>query len=255
MHDIEKKTLRLLELEKLIVKAVVNWDIKELVDKIEEFTSIKKAIKKFLIENPVLTNIKDRKAQELIQKISSGEYLDIEERFKTAQLGELLSDELDESELEELGFDLFFSWFSHLDYVREMYEVGALILGVSKLPENLYPCIKQVRKCFVFQQYLAVCTLCRTALEISVRDICIKKGLLKKEQNKIIDIRTYQENLSSMINKVSKGDLRIKLHTLRDKMNFIIHGHRDVGIGEAKEILTETFKTIQDLYYQHEQQN
>ena len=255
MQDIEKKALRLLELEKLILEAFIKWKLKDLAQLITEFRNIKKKIKLTFIEKGVLTGIKDRKAQRLIQQISSGEYLDIEERFQNASIKEFLSGELDEHELEELGSDEFYSWFSHYEYIDGMLKVGALILGVGidKIPQLLSPCIQQIRHCFVFQQYLAVCALCRTAMEISIRNICLKKGILEDDQGKIINLRQYQEKLGKMINKVSKGDLRKRLHALRDKMNGVIHGRRNVKRDEAKKIVKDTLKAIQDLYYEYEE--
>lgn len=112
-----------------------------------------------------LPDINDKFAKEILHKISQGEALPAERAFQGSVLEEYFVDELHENEIEQLGSDLFYSWFSHYEYIEGLYNIGSLILSIGKIPENLVHFIHEARNCYAFQQYSAVYSLCRTILD------------------------------------------------------------------------------------------
>ncbi|MFC1556954.1 hypothetical protein ACFL6I_19655 [candidate division KSB1 bacterium] len=98
----------------------------------------------------------------------------MKELFKVVCIEEYFLDELAESEIEQLGLDLFYSWFSHYEYIEGFCSIGTLILEKGKIPDYLAHFLDEARICYAFQQYSAVYSLCRTILEITVRNVCIK---------------------------------------------------------------------------------
>jgi len=253
MVDIEKRALKLLDLEKEIVKSILNWDVDSLAKYSCEFGDIKKELRNYLRENPIITNVRDQRAQEMLSLISRGGCLDIEERLEKGHISDILSGELSDDELEEMGFDQFYSWFSHIEYVRGMLEAGALILQKGEPPKILYHIIKEVRSCYVFQQYNAVCAMCRNMLDICLRDVCIYKKVLITNSENTFDMENYKKSLKTreLINSVASGDVKKNWHKLYDDLNPVIHGHIHVTQMDAKQFLLDTLKSIQDLYAQN----
>ena len=105
MDDLLSKALRLKELDKLVIKSVVEWNIEQLAEYVYEYRELKKEIKTSLMEYPLvnLPDIRDKYAREILQKISAGETLPAERAFQGSILEEYFSDELDDSEIEQLG--------------------------------------------------------------------------------------------------------------------------------------------------------
>lgn len=107
----------------------------------------------------------------IIQKINLGEKLPFEKIFSGTEFEELFDAELNDDEINRLESDMFYSWFSGYDYVKELYSVGALIAGVGDLPSSLSAFVDELRLCYVFQRYLAIYALCRAVLEITILDL------------------------------------------------------------------------------------
>ncbi|MEK6698117.1 MAG: hypothetical protein AABZ10_03635 [Nitrospirota bacterium] len=161
---------------------------------------------------------------------------------------EVRIDDLDADKIESLGEELFYSWYSHHEYVIGSNELGSLILGVT-VPASLSKFVREAKDCYAFQQYNAAYGLCRIIIEASVRDICFKKLLLPEgADNAIYTNKYWWRELSG---KVSSGVLKDRLDGLYDELCTLIHGRKTVTREEARHAFGETLKLIQDLYTQH----
>lgn len=87
-------------------------------------------------------------------------------------------------------------------------------------------------------------------MEISIRDVCVKNGLIKITE-KIKHGEYYDPKLSEMILKICNIPkykyLKDRLNNTRHKTNFLIHGNKTVSEKEAKPMLKEALKVIQEL--------
>ncbi|OGW50488.1 MAG: hypothetical protein A2Z50_01330 [Nitrospirae bacterium RBG_19FT_COMBO_42_15] len=254
-HTLTQMALRLDEVNRLVIKSMSitegkdDEDFKKLLC---EFMVLKKNIKLNLMDTCTsVVEITDKKAQGIIRKISSKWVFEVDKIIRSLEVHtgkELNIDELGEKEIDDLGSDLFYSWFSHYEYVKGLYEIGSLIVGIS-VPSALKEFVSEARTCFAFQQYNAVYSLCRTILEVGIRDICKRKGIIKTNKDNVINIEEYQDNISQLINKISTGALRKKIkHIYYHKTSFLIHGHKTTTSKEAKEMLQETLEIVQNVY-------
>ena len=137
----------------------------------------------------------------------------------------------------------------HLTFTREYINISSLILSI-KVPDILKQFVQEAKYCYAFEQYLAVYSLCRTILESSIRDMCIKKGKIKRDTNNVIDLKKYRI-YEDMINKVLDGNLRETIIDIYGKTSFLIHGHKTIGRSEALEMFNKTIRTVQDFYKSH----
>jgi hypothetical protein len=153
-------------------------------------------------------------------------------------------EKLDDSEIEELQ-DLLYVWFSHYDYLEGLYEIGSLIMGYS-IPQALMSYVSEARFCYAFQQYNAVYGLCRTILETAIRHRCERKGLIKADDDNIIDFESYRP--SELINKAARGELRERVKNIYSNTSTLLHGRKTVSSPDAKKMFKDTLKAVQDLY-------
>lgn len=253
--DIIQKALRLKELDKLIIKAVVNWDVDRLTEYLIEFKDAKKIIRTYGLKHHLVNihEIKDKDARNIIQKVLSGESFSVEKALSGSEIGEFLKGELNEDEIESLGFDLFYSWFSHYEYVEGLYEIGALAISCGRVPENLSRFVEEARQCFTFRQFNAVFSLCRTMLEICIKDAATRYKILPADIHNIKYMSSRTPDLNDLIDQLCDqvtifDGVRDRLHRVRRRTNYIIHGNRLVGKEETKELLRETLSVIHEFY-------
>lgn len=250
-----QKALRLKELDKLIIKAIATGDVEQLSKYIVEFNNSKKHIRSYGLEHPLvnLQEIENPDARLIIQKIMSGEPLSVEKAMSGSTIEEFLNGELDENDIENLGSDLFYSWFSHYEYIQGLYEIGSLVLSCGKIPDNLSRFVDEARNCYTFQQYNAVFSLCRTIIEICIKDLAVINEILPRDSCNIRQLSSRTPELYELINqlcdRVSVFDkIRKPLHKVRTGTNYIIHGNRIVKREEAKNILKQTLMVVHELY-------
>src|SRR5690606_33063529 len=127
------------------------------------------------------------------QKVLLDDPLPLEETLAGTPFSDLLKDELSLDELNDLADLHFHDWFSHYEYVSGMLEAGALVARVEATPPELDAFLQEVRQCYAFQQYLAVCALCRTAIEITLRHLVRLEGFFDPEQPEYGVMRAYYE--------------------------------------------------------------
>jgi len=251
-NDIVNKALRLKELDKLIIKAIANMEVKQLSKHIVEFRDLRKQVQSYVLEHPVISFQYTGEPDFLttIQKITSGEPLQVDRVLSDSSF---LRGELDEVDIDELGSDLFYSWFSHVEYIEGLLEIGALVISCGDIPANLSQFVYEARDCYAFQQYNAVFSLCRTILEVCIKDLSVTYKIIPSDSANVRQIKSRSLELNELINqlcdknKIFRG-VRNQLHKIRRETNFIIHGNRIVKKQEAKDMLKDTLSVIHKLY-------
>lgn len=260
---IVRKARRLIELDPLIVRAIIMWQTDEWARYFAEFSDIKTQLRKALIEQPLLhlpgSAAADVRA--LLKKIAADEPLPVEKALSGGPLKNALPPPLNEDDFEELGRQSLYSWMSHVEYAEGLYKAGALVVACGEIPNNLERFTAEARQCYAFQQYNGVCALCRTMLEIAVRDVAIDYGVIPRDTGKVSHLaargrKPQGPDLSEMIHRITEHSevlhLRDPLHRVRQLTNAVIHGSRSVSENEALRILKETLSAIHRLYEAHE---
>lgn len=239
--------LSLKNLDKLSVKWVLEWNVEELMKTLQEFMDLKKKIKKEMIECPV-AKIHNDVAQEVLRKISQSEEFQTEKIIKSIENQTGSSFEFDKLDFDEADDDemrdLFYSWFSHYEYLQALYEIGSLVVRYS-VPDNLKAYVSEARSCYAFQQYNAVYGLCRTILEIAIRHRCERMGIIKRNE-KNIDIDSYRP--SELINKSTRGALRDRVKEIYSDTSTLLHGGKSVKKDDAVKMFKDALNTVQELY-------
>ena len=249
-NKMKEDALRLAELDRLVVRAFMESNFDGLTNFIVEFVNLRKMLKKQLMDLPVI-EIQNKKAQEILRRLSVGDKLPSEELIQVLEdrIGdnERLED-LDPGEIEDLGNTLFYSWYSHFEYIEGLNEIGSLVLGIHT-PKSMEDFVREAKNCYAFQQYNAMYALCRTIIESSVRDICFKRRLFPKRITNVRYIDEYR--WCDLRDKVSSGQLNRQLKDIYRKTSSLIHGRKSVEKEEARDIFIETLKVVHDLYSFH----
>ena len=157
---------------------------------------------------------------------------------------------LSETEISDLGSDLFYSWISHYEYVRDIFKVNSLILKTTA-PKELSTYVREARDCFAFQQYNAVVSMCRTILEAAAKDLCEKEGFFVPHGENVISVNPKVFN--QLIGVVSKGGLKRRaVGIYYSDACPVVHGDRSINANEALRVLKQTLNVVQELYTLHE---
>ena len=272
MEEIISKVNRLKELEESFRHSLneENNDdsiFEQSLGHIAEWAKVKKQIRLAKIETSIscMPGSVNKEIRTTIQKIKLGEKLPFEKIFNGTVFEELFETELCDGEINHLEPNLFYSWFSGYDYVKALYEVGTIITGVDDLPSNLSMFVDELRLCYVFQRYLAVYTLCRTVIDITLRDVYKKNNLNDQKSENYIRVKelisradpnfrfpNHDPTLYQMIKMVTSlhpyGHLGYTLDDIREKTNHIVHGDIDVQGYHSTEIIRTTLQSLHDLY-------
>ncbi len=242
---------RLSELDRLIVRSFIEWDPKALATLVTEFADTKRAVQAYLIENPSvpLPGEEAAAARSVLSKIASGDQLPGEK----ALTGQIVDCDLDDDDLEEIGAQELYSWISHIEYANGLFKAGALIANCGSLPSTLQALLSEARQCYAFQQYNAVCALCRAILDVSVKDIATQHGVLRQDEENVVQlVRRKHETLNDLINALthrpSFSHLREPLHNIRRSTNRVVHGGRTASEDSAAATLRATLMTVHRLY-------
>jgi hypothetical protein len=194
-------------------------------------------------------NLSESNLKSFLKEISSGKKFiaDIAiETFGSNILDDIDIRSLDEDEVIQLASETLFSWFGPREYVEGLIEIGVLVTNAT-LPELLKSYIEEARKCYAFQQYNAVNALARIILEIAMRDICIRKGFIKKMDNNKDSYNKYRP--WKLINKVASGKLKERIEILYyEKLSPTIHGFESFLDRDVKIELRNTIQMVEELY-------
>jgi len=252
--EILELALRLDELDHKIIKAGSRADFDGLMSLIPTFIKVKLDLHRCILDRPTI-QIFNEKAKTVIKKISLDEDLSTDKLIKwinnkygeEGKRGEKDVEELfdDYDELWNAGQDLLGSWFSSWEYLQGLYELGRLVSG-SSIPKQLETFIEECRSCYAFQQYLAVYAICRTILEVSIRDLGQRKGFLPKDRGKVK--HDILRRFADMKHKVVPKHLKDEVSLIYDRTSGLIHGTKIVEKKDARDMFQRTISTIQQLY-------
>lgn len=249
--EIIGSALRIKELTKCSSDLIERGDGESWIQLIREYIVLRKRIKVLMIESPAIEILGDSDLLTIVQNISQGRYSVLDEyaimAFQIIDKNITLEDieMLDENEIDKLGKEQFYSWFSHYEYIQGLMDIGSLIVGI-KVPPLLKEVVHEAKQCYAFQQYRAVLVLCRSILEISVKHICCRKNLFPS--NRIDDFNLGKELRDAVTN--NDENLRIKLKEMYREASFVIHGSKEKEIKsqDVKIFLSETMCLVQDLF-------
>ena len=179
MQDAILKLRRLQKLEQGMVKNVIHWDPQELAKMVSDFVELKKEIQREYVAESAL-QITDKKAREKLESIFRGE-LSYGDKIIAILFGdrEPAKHFFDDEEVYSIAEDCLYSWFGPHGYVEDLLEIGHVIIEYY-VPDMLRQFVLEARSCFAFQQYLAVCALSRTILEISLIDLAMKTRVIPR---------------------------------------------------------------------------
>ena len=243
--------LKLAALDRRVIRTFMESDWEGLKTALNEYQILRRDIRARLLDQTVVS-ISDPDAVALLQKITTGEGLPTDkvlQHLHSLSDSEETLEEFDDIEFEALGSDLFYSWFSHYEYIRGLAELRPLAVSGS-VGEGVSRLLQQVKDCYAFQQYDAAYSLCRTALEASIRDICLRRKLFPKVDENVILFEKF--NWSQLRDKVSSGALQRQLRTLYADLSAVLHGRRSVSRDEARCAFENTLHIIERLYAAHE---
>lgn len=248
--SLQDDALRLVKLDQQVVRTLVEGNTEELGRALDAYIELRKSLKVRMLDESA-ASVEDAKAAEVLRNVGSGDGLPsdkIVERLAAHSGEELSAGEFDDVDLEELGSELFYSWYSHYDYVTALGELRPLILRCDP-SESVKRLVGQVKSCYAFQQYDAAYGLCRTLLEASIRDICQRCGLFPDLGENVVLFEKY--NWGQLRDKVSSGPLREQLSDLYRRLCEVLHARRTVTAEEARGVFRETLLVIEELYENH----
>lgn len=278
MEELILKVHRLNELEESFRRSLSqdqekNNTLNQAIKYLVEWVEVKKQIRLLTFDRSILSlpDSENKEIRTILQKINLGEKLPFENIFSGTVLEKIFETNLEDYEIEDLESDLFYSWFSGYDYVKELYSVGSLIVSVGDFPSNLFKFIDELRSCYVFQEYLAVYSLCRAALEIAMNDLYNKNGLDNKASQNYQQIKksicesekdlprnktfqfprkapTLYQSIKMLTTMDSYSQLEATLNDIREKTNPLVHGDIDNHINRPLEIIRITLQSVHDLY-------
>jgi hypothetical protein len=239
--------LALAALDRRVVRDFVesNWD--DLKDALFEYQAMRREIRiRVVDQTEVLLESEDAAA--LLQKITTGEGLPTDKvlaHLHSALGPKQALEEFAEEDLEELGSELFYSWFSHYEYIAGLAELRPLIVGGS-VGESVSRLVRQVKDCYAFQQYDAAYGMCRAVIEASVRDICVRRQLFPDLGDNVVLFEEFK--WSQLRDKVSSGPLRERLRCLYSRLCAVLHARKSVAKDEARRAFEETLQVVEQLY-------
>lgn len=248
---LQDDALRLIELGRQVdqeIKDVRKDNFNEFVRALAGYVTLRVSLQRRMLDEDVDSS-EDSRAREVLNKIATGEGLEAD-RFVKA-FGEITDNpnlaafgELDDAEVEELGSDLFYSWYSHYEYVEALGELRPLIPGCDVSP-TVKRLVGEARQCYAFQQYDAATTMYRALLEAAVRDICERSGLICPSR------RSKWRGLLGKITRELRLEksLKKKLDRLYDDLCTVAHAERQATT--RKKALTdfhETLSVVEELY-------
>lgn len=251
MSDLEKDLLDLIEINESLEKSLGEKGIlmrDDFYKRVRAFLKFKDRIKSVVASHSAI-EIDHPDARQMLQELSSGKKFIAD---RVVEIGAEISGEeidietiMDHDVLESLVSDELYSWFDPYGYIKELIRIGSMVTGVS-VPKILKRFLDDARQCYAFQQYNGVYSLCRTILEASMRDVGLRSGKIQRPANDRDFYKEYPPR--KLINSVSRGTLRRRVHDLYSDLSSLIHGYRTVDKDTAKSTLKETLKIVQQLY-------
>ena len=248
--SLRDNALRLVELDQQVIRALIGCDIEEFGRGLYAYEELRRSVKIQLLDASTIS-VGDAEAAEILRKIADGDGLRTDEVIRQlvkSRDGEPTIEDFDDVEIEELSSTLFYSWYSHHEYLSALAELRPLILKCNT-SESVKRLVRQVKECYAFQQYDAAFGLCRTLLEASIRDICARRHLFPALSESAIRHETLRWR--KMRNAVSYGQLNEKLEALYERLCVVLHARSAANAKDARESFRETLLLIEELYEFH----
>ena len=251
---LQDDALRLIELGRQVDRAIKDLrkdNFNEFVRALAGYVTLRASLQRRMLDEDVDSS-EDSRARDVLHKIATGEGLEAD-RFVKA-FGEITDNpdlaafgELDDAKMEELGSDLFYSWYSHYEYVEALGELRPLIPGCDVSP-TVKRLVGEARQCYAFQQYDATSTMCRVLLEAGTRDICEQLGLIRRSS------KSYKDDWSRLLGKVTfelgiEEALKKKLKRLYGDLCTVAHAERQATTRtRAHTEFLATLSALEELY-------
>jgi hypothetical protein len=242
--------LELAALDRRAVQAVIEENWEDLKTTLSAYQALRRDIRGRLLDQTAIS-VANADAVALLQKITTGEGLPTDKiirQLHSASGAEEPPSEFSDDELEALGSELFYSWFSHYEYISGLAELRPLAVNGS-VGESVSRLVRQVKDCYAFQQYDAAFGLCRAVIEASVRDICVRRRLFPELGENVVLFEEFK--WSQLRDKVSSGPLREQLRRLYSDLCAVLHARRTVAKDEARRAFEETLQIVEQLYAAH----
>ena len=236
---LQDDALRLAKLDQEVGRALCEGDVENLRRVLLAYVELRESLRIQLLDESVIS-VGDVKAGEILRKVASGSDLQSDEFIKQLRThggGEPAAEEFDDLDTEELGLELFYSWYSHHEYITALAELRPLILRCST-SNGVRRLVGEVKQCYAFQQYNAVFAMCRALLEESAREIGEQRGLG----------RIRGKYGPDLFKKVSNGPLRKKLGDLYGRLSKVSHALREATAEDARKVFQKTLSAVEELY-------
>jgi|GEM_PF-3374622 hypothetical protein len=158
-------------------------------------------------------------------------------------LDEDLKPEFSHEREQDLELDLFYSWFSPLDYVYGQLELAPIVLKHLDVPSKLNRLIIEIRECIIFQKYYAAGIMLRTITEIAIDDI-----LSRNFPEVVQDFKTLGERLEFLSRKSQFAIPAEALNYYRKDLNEFVHGEKLIDRKKVKQYMDIVLTQIDELY-------
>lgn len=247
---LQEDLLKLEIIDKRAAKALAEKKVGDLIEAVQEYQKLRKSIRTLLLPQSV-SSVNNETATDILKKITSGEGLPTDKiiGYMLSVTGSnQLPDEFNDADLDTLGSDLFYSWFSHIEYITGLSELRPLVIR-SSVRENVVQLVEQIKNCYAFQQYGAAYSLCRILIEACIRDICVQCNLFPNFEEKVVLYERF--TWKQLREKVSSGSLEEDLKEIYSKLSKAIHARKTVSKDEAHLAFEKTLKVVEDLYMNH----
>lgn len=248
--SLQDDALRLAEIDRRIIRALIEKNTDDLGPAISAYLELRGDLRKRLLHHPAAA-IENTAAADVLRKVAGGDGLpsdEVIERLVRHSGADYNIDTFTDGELDELGRELFYPWFSHYDYVAALAELRPLVLH-HPVPDLVARLVAEIRECYAFQQYDAAYSMCRTLIEASIRDVCVRRNLFPDLDKNIILFGKY--HWGTLRDKVASGRIRDKLNDLYSELSTLVHGRKSVTQQEARRAFKKTLEVVETLYALH----
>lgn len=251
MNEIEEELADITQNRKHFKRVLTDrYQRKALANKVKYFINLRNRVKEEFMHASFIEE-ENEIAQQVLEKINeqlkfTADHL-IENAFKTRLLSIHDRSNLDDDYLylDEGALEEFYSFFNPYDYYKRLVDGGIVVTPVD-IPGDIRILLDEARSCYGFKHFNAMTALCRSAIEMTLRDIGIKTGKVSEIRDTLVFYQEYPP--SKLIHLVTKGDLQRKTKLIYGKLSEAIHGFKIVDADEAKNDLNRTLKIVSSLY-------
>lgn len=248
--SLQDDALRLAELDRRVVRDVLEKNTDDFGQAVGAYLELRRDLQKRLLSYSDAA-IQNTIAADILRKMAGGEGLPADkviERLVKYSVDSYSIEALTNEELDELGHELFYPWFSHHDYVEGLAELRPLILR-HQVPKFISRLVGEIKECYAFQQYDAAYSMCRTFIEACIRDICVRRNLFPDLDENVILFGKY--HWGTLRDKVASGAIRSGLNDLFSELSTLVHGRKSVTQQQARQAFKETLEIVEKMYASH----